>query len=85
MIGMNMIILKAFALWMYLCTTFSAIAFVVGIVYFAVAFLIKAQINLEGKIRNEKVWRTAIKEYLDKRKIAYCKKDFEEEDTDVNS
>ncbi len=51
----------------YICVLFGLIAFVFGIVYLATSFLIWATINLEGKIRGEKVWRTALKEYIKKR------------------
>ena len=63
----EMIINTVFANWIYICVWFGAIAFGVGIVYIATSFLIWATINLEGKIRGEKVWRTALKEYLEKR------------------
>ena len=63
----EIIINAVFANWIYICVWFSAIAFGVGIVYLATAFLIWATINLEGKIRGEKVWRTALKEYIKKR------------------
>ena len=56
--------------WMYLCIIFSFITFCVGLVYLSIAMLIKFIINFEGKIRTEKVWRAAIKEYLEKRKKA---------------
>lgn len=53
--------------WFYLSIWFSVIAFAFGIVYLGVAFLIRCSIELEGKIRTEKVWRVAIREYLEKR------------------
>lgn len=54
------------SIWLYLCTWFSIIALGFGIVYLSISFLIWANITLEGKIRTEKVWRQAIKEYIEK-------------------
>ena len=54
--------------WMYICILFSFITFCVGLVYLSIAMLIKCTMNLEGKIRTEKIWRVAIKEYLEKRR-----------------
>lgn len=86
MIGVNIFVSSVFASWIQLCILFSMLSFAVGSVYFAVAFLIKAQINLEGKIRNEKVWREALSLYLEKKKLkAELKEEVKEEDTDVNS
>lgn len=53
--------------WLYLCIWFSIIALGFGIVYLAISFFIWSTIELEGKIRTEKVWRIALKEYLEKR------------------
>ena len=53
--------------WLYLCIWFSIILFAIGIVFASISFLMWALIELEGKIRTEKVWRTALKEYLEKR------------------
>lgn len=63
----EIIINTVFANWIYICVWFSMIAFGFGIVYLAISFFIWATINLEGKIRGEKVWRTALKEYIKKR------------------
>ena len=85
MININMFVLDVFAKWMELCTWFSAYAFLFGIVYFAVAFLIKAQITLEGKIRNEKVWREALKLYVEKHKLNVELKEEENDNEKTNS
>ena len=72
-----------FANWVYICIWFSIIAFGFGVVYLSISFLIWATITLEGKIKTEKVWREALKEYAEKRtKYKLKEKDlkFESED-----
>ena len=56
-----------FANWVYICIWFSIIAFGFGVVYLSISFLIWTTITLEGKIKTEKVWREALKEYAEKR------------------
>lgn len=63
----EIIINTVFANWIYICVWFSAIAFGFGIIFASISFFMWATMELEGKIRTEKVWRTAIKEYLEKR------------------
>lgn len=74
----EMIINTVFANWIYICVWFGAIAFCFGIVFLAVSFLMWALIELEGKIRTEKVWRTALKEYLEKRNKILLPKESED-------
>lgn len=64
----EIIINAVFANWIYICVWFSAIAFGFGIVFLAVSFLMLALIELEGKIRTEKVWREALRLYMKKYK-----------------
>ena len=52
-----------FAEWIHICTVFGVFSFIVGIVYFSIAFLMKSLIKLEVKIREEKVLREALKLY----------------------
>ena len=66
MIEIKMWIDTIFASWIYICIVFSIFTFVAGIIYLSVSFLIWAIINLEGKIRTEKVWREAINLYKKK-------------------
>ena len=74
----EMIINTVFANWIYICFWFSVIAFCFGIVFLAVSFLMWALIELEGKIRTEKVWRIALKEYLEKRNKILLPKESED-------
>ncbi len=69
MIEIKMWIDTIFASWIYICIIFSIFTFVAGIIYLSLSFLIWATINFEGKIRTAKVWREAIKLYLEKQKI----------------
>lgn len=54
--------------FMFLAILFSIIAIVFGLIYLSLSFMIEWLVNLEGKIRTEKVWRAAIKMYMDKKK-----------------
>lgn len=54
--------------FMFLATLFSIIAIVFGLIYLSLSFMMEWLVNLEGKIRTEKVWRAAIKMYMDKKK-----------------
>ena len=83
MIEIKMWIDTIFASWIYICIVFSIFTFVAGIIYLSVSFLIWTTITLEGKIKTEKVWREALKEYAEKRtKYKLKEKDlnFESED-----
>lgn len=64
--------------WLYLCFAFSIIASIFGMVYLSVSFLIWATINLEGKIRTQKVWREAINLYKKKEKEKAIKADMKD-------
>ena len=66
--SIEIIIYNLLYLLIYTSVAFSLIAFIFGIIYFSIAFLIEGLLNLEGRIRTEKVWRVAIKEYMEKRK-----------------
>ena len=65
--SIEIIIYNLLYLLIYISVAFSLIAFIFGIIYFSIAFLIEGLLNLEGRIRTEKVWRVAIKEYMEKR------------------
>ena len=67
-----------FANWVYICIWFSIIAFCFGVVYSSVSFFIWATINLEGKIRTQKVWREAINLYKKKEKEKAIKADMKD-------
>lgn len=67
-----------FANWVYICIWFSIIAFGFGVVYSSVSFFIWATINLEGKIRTQKVWREAINLYKKKEKEKAIKADMKD-------
>ena len=70
-----------FANWVCICIWFSVIAFGFGVVHLSISFLIWTTITLEGKIKTEKVWRQAIKEYAEKRyKLKEKDLNFESED-----
>lgn len=64
--------------WLYLCMWFSIILFAIGIVFASISFFIWATINLEGKIRTEKVWREAINLYKKKEKEKAIKVDMKD-------
>ena len=68
MIEIKMWIDTIFANWIYICIIFSAFAFIAGIVYLSISFLMWASMELEGKIRTEKVWREALRLYMKKYK-----------------
>lgn len=61
--------------FMFLAILFSIIAIVFGLIYLSLSFMIEWLVNLEGKIRTEKVWRAAIKMYMDKKKEEASKVD----------
>ena len=63
---MHDVVLNILSCWLYLCMYFSVITLGFGIVYLAISFFIWATINIEGKIRTEKVWREAINLYKKK-------------------
>lgn len=66
------------ASWIYICIIFSIFTFVAGIIYSSVSFFIWATINLEGKIRTQKVWREAINLYKKKEKEKAIKADMKD-------
>lgn len=78
MIEIKMWIDTIFASWIYICIIFSILTFVAGIIYLSVSFLIWATINLEGKIRTQKVWREAINLYKKKEKEKAIKPDMKD-------
>lgn len=61
--------------FIFLAILFSIIAIVFGLIYLSLSFMIEWLVNLEGKLRTEKVWRTAIKMYMDKKKEETSKVD----------